>query len=194
MQHDLQQLRRSLKARRAALNPAETELASLAVAETFWRLACVQRASNIGIYMSVAGEIDCGPLIKMGWLRKKCLFAPVLAKNRLKFAPLKPGSKLAKNRFNILEPVYRKRDLLEPKQLNIAVVPLLAFDAQLNRLGMGAGYYDRSFAFSRRQRIWRHPLLIGVAYSFQRVDNLRAHPWDVPMHMVITDDESFGSN
>ena len=191
MQHDLQQLRRDLKQRRALLEPAEINSSSFSIAAKFWQLPCVQRANNIGIYMSVAGEIDCGPLIKMGWLRKKRIFAPVLAKNRLNFAPLNPGSKLVPNRFDILEPVYRFDDLINPRQLNIVIVPLLAFDMQLNRIGMGAGYYDRTFAFSKRQKVWRRPLLIGVAYSFQRVEDLAARSWDVPLHTVITEQKCF---
>jgi 5-formyltetrahydrofolate cyclo-ligase len=191
MHHDLRQLRRDLKDRRALLEPEEIQSSSLHIAAKFWQLPCVQRVKNIGIYMSVAGEIDCGPLIKMGWLRKKRIFAPVLVKNRLKFAPLNPGSKLVENRFNILEPVYRSDDLIKPQQLNIVIVPLLAFDTQLNRIGMGAGYYDRTFAFSKRQKIWRHPLLIGVAHSFQRVEDLAARMWDVPLHTVITEQQCF---
>ena len=191
MHDDLQQLRRDLKKRRASLEPAEINFASLRIAVKFWQLPCVQRVNSIGIYMSVAGEIDCGPLIKMGWLRKKRIFAPVLAKNRLNFAPLNPGSKLAPNRFDILEPVYRTDDLIEPRQLDVVIVPLLAFDTQLNRIGMGAGYYDRTFAFSKRQKLWRRPLLIGVAYSFQRVKDLAARAWDVPLHAVITEQNCF---
>jgi 5-formyltetrahydrofolate cyclo-ligase len=191
MHHDLRQLRRDLKQRRALLEPDEIQSSSFRIAAKFWQLPCVQRVANIGIYMSVAGEIDCGPLIKMGWLRKKRVFAPVLVKNRLNFAPLNPGSKLVENRFSILEPVYRTDDLIKPRQLNIVIVPLLAFDTQLNRIGMGAGYYDRTFAFSKRQKIWRHPLLIGVAHSFQRVDDLAARTWDVPLHTVITEQQCF---
>ena len=191
MHHDLQQLRRDLKKRRALLEPAEINSSSLRIAAKFWQLPCVQRVNNIGIYMSVAGEIDCGPLIKMGWLRKKRIFAPVLTKNRLNFAPLNPGSKLVPNRFNILEPVYRSDNLIEPRRLDVVIVPLLAFDTQLNRIGMGAGYYDRTFAFSKRQQLWRRPLLIGVAYSFQRVTNLAARDWDVPLHAVITEQNCF---
>ena len=191
MQQDLQQLRRDLKKRRALLDPIEITSTSLSIAAKFWHLPCVQRVSNIGIYMSVAGEIDCGPLIKIGWLRKKRIFAPVLAKNRLNFAPLNPGSKLVQNRFDILEPVCRPDDLIGPRQLDVVIVPLLAFDTQLNRIGMGAGYYDRTFAFSKRQKLWRRPLLIGVAYSFQRVENLTARAWDVPLHTVITEQNCF---
>jgi 5-formyltetrahydrofolate cyclo-ligase len=187
MNRDLQQLRAQLKNRRASLEPAEIAHASLSVAHLFWQATFAQRINNVAVYMSAAGEIDCSKLIQTAWLRKKQVFAPILAGKRLKFAPLNPDTKLVPNRFNILEPVYSNSSLIEPKNLDVVVVPLLTFDSELNRVGMGAGYYDRTFAFSKRRHNWRHPLLIGAAYSFQRVDRLRPQLWDVPLHTVITE-------
>jgi len=65
------------------------------------------------------------------------------------------------------------------------LVPLVAFDDAGNRLGMGAGYYDRSFAFRRAAP--SPPLLVGVGYEFQRVPALAAQPWDVPLDAVLTE-------
>jgi 5-formyltetrahydrofolate cyclo-ligase len=79
---DLQQMRRDLKDRRTQLATAAITTASQTIANKFWRLPCVQRIGTVGIYMATAGEIDCGPLIKTGWLRKKRIFAPVLAKKQ----------------------------------------------------------------------------------------------------------------
>jgi len=167
--------------------------ASQTIAEKFWQLSFAKRARSIGVYMSARGEIDCRPIIEMAWMRKKRIFVPVLRGKQINFAPLNPGTQLVLNRFNILEPVYSKRSLIEPRQLDIVVVPLLAFDSSLNRLGMGAGYYDRSFAFNKRRHHWRHPRLVGAAYSFQHVNNLHPASWDVPLHCVITEKESVGS-
>lgn len=118
---------------------------------------------------------------------------PVLRKNRLLFAPWDDSSDWEENRYGIPEPLCRHRDLLTPRQLDVVVVPLVAFDDSLNRLGMGGGYYDRTFAFRKRAGALRRPLLIGVAYSFQRVDALQAQSWDVPLDVVITEKESYGS-
>ena len=79
------------------------------------------------------------------------------------------------------------------RQLDVVIAPLVAFDESLNRLGMGGGYYDRTFAFRKRARVLRRPVLIGVAYSFQRVDRLQPENWDVPLDVVITEKESYGS-
>ncbi len=69
---------------------------------------------------------------------------------------------------------------------DIILTPLLAFDAALNRLGQGAGHYDR--VFERLPTAWR----IGVAWSVQQVEALVADPWDVPLHGVVTEAASHG--
>ena len=66
-------------------------------------------------------------------------------------------------------------------------MPLVAFDMRGNRLGMGGGYYDRTFAYLLNRRRWRRPILIGVAYEFQGVDSLTTRPWDIPLHGVATE-------
>ena len=68
----------------------------------------------------------------------------------------------------------------------IVLTPLLAFDATLNRLGQGAGHYDR--VFERLPDAWR----IGVAWSVQQVDSLATDPWDMPLHGVVTEATTFG--
>ena len=95
------------------------------------------------------------------------------------------------NTVGILEPVYKKRDLKPPSALEIVLVPLVAFDKNFNRVGMGGGYYDRAFAFSKFRKNWHKPLLVGVAYSFQEVDKINSKAWDVPLHAVITEERVF---
>ena len=193
MNGDTQRLRARLKQRRAVLEQQFVTSASQTIAERFWQLSFAKRANRIAVYLPVRGEIDCQPIMEIAWMRKKSVFVPVLQKNRVIFAPLTPSSELIPNRLNILEPVYSTGSLVKPQELDIVVVPLVAFDSSLNRIGMGAGFYDRSFAFSKRRQHWRHPRLVGAAYSFQHVDRLQPATWDVPLHSVITEKECFGS-
>jgi len=69
--------------------------------------------------------------------------------------------------------------------LDLILTPLLAFDQQGNRMGMGAGYYDRSFAFRRYRQQWQQPRLVGTAWSFQEQQQLNAQPWDVPLDALV---------
>ena len=71
-------------------------------------------------------------------------------------------------------------------QLDIVLLPLLAFDDRGNRLGMGGGYYDRLFA-SRLHRKTKQPLRVGLAFDCQQAERLPMQAWDVPLHAVVTE-------
>ncbi len=89
------------------------------------------------------------------------------------------------NRFGISEP----RTIATPlyaNQLTLILLPLVAFDRSGNRLGMGAGYYDRALQALKHQ-VGTRPLLIGLAHSFQEVEKIDAQTWDVPLDAILTD-------
>ena len=186
--------RRAIKQQRSELDDSYIGLASVLIAEQLLNMNRVLRAERIAAYMSTGGEVDCAPILDSAKLRKKSIFLPVLRKTGLLFAPVEKGTPTRANRFGILEPVYENADLLAGSDLDIVIAPLVAFDNNCNRLGMGGGYYDRSFAFRKRRKKWRRPLLIGVAYDFQRIDELQAQPWDVPLDMVITEQTTYRHN
>src|SRR3546814_7597400 len=85
-----------------------------------------------------------------------CVYClPVLAADRLQFAPWRPGDPLVSNAYGIPEPEVEPGSLLDARQMTLVVAPLVGFDARGARLGMGGGWYDRSFAF-RRERSEEH--------------------------------------
>ena len=92
-----------------------------------------------------------------------------------------------RNRYGIPEPDRPIRQRIRAASLDLIVAPLVAFDIYGNRLGMGGGFYDRTLAFLKRRGSWRKPVVVGVAYEFQKVQRLTAQPWDVPMHAIATD-------
>jgi 5-formyltetrahydrofolate cyclo-ligase len=94
--------------------------------------------------------------------------------------------RLQENRFGIPEPCVPARALVRAQLLDLILVPLVAFDASGNRLGMGGGYYDRSLAFVAQRQHWRKPHVVGLAYEFQRVARMPANAWDVPLAAVVT--------
>ncbi len=110
---------------------------------------------------------------------------PILAGDTLRFAPWRPGQTLTSNRYGIPEPDVAPEATLAPEQMALVVAPLVGFDALGQRLGMGGGWYDRSFAF-RHQRP-APPWLVGVGFSVQQVDDLPVQPWDVAVDAICTE-------
>lgn len=144
----------------------------------------------MAVYLPADGEVDTTGIIQRAWTLGKQVYLPVLVPylhNRLWFIRYTSDTRLVKNRFGIPEPeaVHRKR--VPAQALDLVLTPLVAFDAQGNRLGMGGGFYDRSFEFLLRRRIWHKPRLVGLAYDFQQLPGLPAQSWDVPLTAVATD-------
>ena len=74
---------------------------------------------------------------------------------------------------------------MAPAMLDLVIVPLVAFDSQFNRLGMGKGYYDRTFGENLR---WRRPCLLGLAYASQQLTHFDPNELDVPLDGVLTEE------
>ncbi len=147
----------------------------------------IQAAQHVGVYLAQKNEIDLQPLIESLWQQHKSLYLPVLhpiKPSHLWFAHYSINTKLVLNRYRILEPKISAQDVIAPWELDVVLTPLTAFDHTGNRIGMGAGYYDRSFEFTRQ---CNKPELIGCAYHWQQVPVLQPQPWDVPLNAVVTD-------
>ena len=148
----------------------------------------LRRARRVAVYLPRDGEIDPGPIAEWLYLRRCLVFLPVIdpitrGSQRLRFAPWRPDTSFCSNRFGIPEPVVT--DTVPGWTLDLVLLPLVAFDARGNRLGMGGGFYDRSFDL-RRPRAHR-PRLIGLAHDLQEVEELPAAEHDVPLHGIATD-------
>ncbi len=183
-------LRRQLRARRRALTEAERFQRSRAVCRRIAQRTEFRRARRIALYLAADGEVDLAPLLDKIWARRQMACLPVLrplSGRKMDFLPYEPGDLLNANRYGIPEPVGHPREAVAPPFLDLVLLPLVAFDLQGNRLGMGGGFYDRTFAFLRRRHRWHRPRLVGVAYDFQQVEYLPAEPWDVPLHAVVTE-------
>ena len=180
-------LRREMRRRRRALGVSERRAAAQALSRHLAGTRWFVNSRTIAVYLSNDGEIDLSPLVKRAWAMGKRTYLPRLFGSGLWFLPFHARSTLAGNRFSIPEPVEPARRRIRPMSLDLVLFPLVAFDGSGNRLGMGAGYYDRTFEAARRRTAWRGPKRIGVAYELQRTDSLPAAEWDVPLDAVVTE-------
>ncbi len=183
-------IRRQIRRQRRALSSAAAHSASDALASQLGGTALFRRSDHIAFYLANDGEMDLTPLLERAWAMGKHCYLPVLSPafhNRLWFAPYRPGTPLQHNRFRIPEPVIRWHEARPAWSIDLMLTPLVAFDGAGNRLGMGGGFYDRTLAYLLQRRHWRKPELIGIAYEFQKLEQLPHAAWDVPLHGVATD-------
>jgi 5-formyltetrahydrofolate cyclo-ligase len=188
--HDKSDLRRQLRTRRRALDARARRLAAEDLARALTRSPLFRRARRIACYLAVDGEMETGAVIRAAWQLGKQVYLPVLSPfgpDRLWFRRYRPDSVMTRNRFGIAEPGPRGNPLLPPRRLDLVLAPLVAFDAAGSRLGMGGGFYDRTFAYLHHRLRWQVPRIVGVAYQFQEVERLPAEPWDVPLWGVATE-------
>ncbi|MGP9765118.1 5-formyltetrahydrofolate cyclo-ligase [Halomonas sp. AOP13-D3-9] len=189
---DKREMRRFLRHQRRALSQNEQRLAAQRLCQQLKTLPEIRRARRLSLYLPVNGEIDPTPLLP--WLRQRnvAIYLPVLrplSANRLWFVAYRPDTPMVQNRFGIWEPDLRfgaeRRNRISAWALDTLIVPLVGFDANANRMGMGGGFYDRSLAFMHRPG--PAPTLIGVAHACQQVASLPVEPWDVPLQAVVSD-------
>lgn len=148
------------------------------------------RSRRFGAYWAADGELDPAPLLAFAQRRHQQVFLPVLRPHphrKLWFVRYAPGERLQHNRFGIPEPNLRQRRFALPWALDTLLVPLVGFDDACRRIGMGGGFYDRTLAYLRHRGHWRRPTLVGLAYECQRVAELPAAPWDIPLDWVVTE-------
>ena len=132
-------------------------------------------------------------MIEHLWRAGHTVALPVVRQDRkLDFAAFEPDTQLGPNKYGIPEPVAGRPACIQPRQLDLVLMPLVAFDATGNRLGMGGGYYDRTFSYLRYRSHWRKPFLAGIAFDFQQVPAIAARQWDVPLGKVVTDKAVYG--
>lgn len=178
-------LRAQFKRLRAALSPLERELAAKQALAIFTQSELFALNTNVASYLASPHEFDTEPLIDAIWKAKKRCFVPVLTdkpESPLQFVLYEFGSVLARNKFGILEPRDRQISIA-PKDLDLVMVPLVAFDFAGHRLGTGGGYYDRTFKFLTHAQ---KPLLMGLGFALQAAEALPNDPWDIPLNVVLT--------
>lgn len=180
-------LRREMRRRRRALSASDRRAASRMLSRRIASTRWFANGNTIAVYLPNDGEIDLTPLILRAWSMGKRTYLPRLFGPRLWFLPFHARSVLAGNRFSIPEPVEPARRRIRPLFLDLALFPLVAFDELGNRLGMGAGYYDRTFEAVRRRTAWSGPRRIGVAFEVQKVASLPAADWDIPLDAIVTE-------
>ncbi|CAM2930909.1 5-formyltetrahydrofolate cyclo-ligase [Legionella worsleiensis] len=174
-------LRNSIKQVRAKTSVSYRVQSSNQICNRIKALNEYRKAKSIALYFAVNGEIDLSNLWQNAPLHGKFCHFPALNKNStLSFLPATPNTPFKNNQYGIPEPEVNHDLAIPIEQLDLIIMPLVAFDSRCTRLGMGAGYYDRTLENKK------NGLFLGVAYQFQKVDFLIPEPWDIPLDAVVT--------
>lgn len=187
-QIDRQQLRRQLRRRRRALSPSQQQAAARGLLRTLGAQLRFISARHIAFYLAADGEIDPSLLLARALkLGKHCYLPVVTAAGGLKFARYRQGDRLKSNRFGIKEPACRR--YRDSRAIDLVLMPLVGFDRNGGRLGMGGGFYDRTFSWQQLHPALAGRQLTGLAHSCQEVSKLALANWDIPIYGLATEKE-----
>lgn len=182
-------LRRQLRQTRRSLSPQQQRLASQQLLQQLAQHPLYRRSRHIAFYLANDGEIDPALLLQHAQRLGKHCYLPVLNEwpaNRMHFQRLVPNQRWTTNRFGIREPTLNHGLQTKPWRLDLILMPLVGFDENGNRLGMGGGFYDRTFAFRRHRRHLTGPRLLGLAHDCQKVGQLPTAHWDIPLDGIAS--------
>jgi 5-formyltetrahydrofolate cyclo-ligase len=180
------ELRKHFRELRSQIPLSYRSQAADAAAELFSQHLMFKQSDAIACYLHFKNEFDSQPIIDAIWQANKRCYLPVLTEeNTLRFFPYHEGDELHVNRYSIFEPVNKTQEIAA-SDLQLVLMPLLAFDLQGHRLGAGGGYYDRSFAFVR-ETLFKKPRLIGLGYAAQQAESLPCDDWDVNLDGIVTE-------
>lgn len=172
-----------MREKRKALSPALYAEKTERIHQKLSDLKQYKEAEDILFYLSKEDEIETKGLITKALQDGKNVYVPCIQGDQLIICPLTKESTLQTGPFGVLEPV-NKEDCTHPKQLDLILVPGLAFDERGHRLGYGKGYYDR---FLKETEAFK----IGMAFTEHVLKELPIEPHDVPLDLIITDSTLF---
>lgn len=178
------ELRTMIRAQRRDLGPARQKAAAAAVAERLARWIGGLPPGKASASVATDGELDPGPTVRLlracGWV----VAFPRIDGPDMSFH-LAAETTLVRTRLGLAEPRPDAPEVA-PADLDLVLVPLVAFDSGRNRIGRGRAYYDRTFAFLGQAARPSRPWLIGLAHDLQQVDRLEAAPHDISLDAVAT--------
>ncbi|MCD4700106.1 MAG: 5-formyltetrahydrofolate cyclo-ligase [Phycisphaerae bacterium] len=180
-----QNLRRTIREKLSVMAPAVAHARSMAACKRLMDTPEFARSSVVMIYLPIPGEVDVSPVALRGWQEQKIICAPKLSWDHRHMLPIEIRSLqsgLVSTVNGLREPADGEQ--IEIGTLDMVLVPALVFDRSGNRLGRGAGFYDRFLGAVEVVGI-----SVGNAFGEQIADEVPVHDHDVPVNMLVTDEE-----
>ncbi len=185
MERTKEQVRRELQARREALSASEREERSAAIRDRLTGMDYLEEADTVFLYIAIDNEVDTRPLLDDLLESGRQVAVPVVKGEEMAASLLQDTAELEPGPFDVPQPAEQYRRALDPVDIDLSLVPGVAFDEHGNRIGRGEGYYDRFLADAGG-------VAVGLAYEFQVVDRIDPDPWDVAVDGVVTENQGIG--
>ena len=178
--HEKQLLRDRARALRSSLSPAEILEKSERICHTL--MDVIDGQNPLMVYVSKPMEVHTRALIGQLLAQGKAVVVPIIEKETktLRLSYIEDPAVLSRSTFDVAEPVGHELPA-QASDVKAVIIPMLAFDKRGNRLGYGAGYYDRFLT--------THPHMtrIGIAFACQELPEIPIDPTDAGMDLIVTD-------
>lgn len=179
-------LRNELRARRRQLNEPERQAKDASINLFLTRFISKHHPATIAAFWPFDGEPNLLPVLAAADQQGTHIVLPVIVQNptgpSLIFRRWSAGTEMKKSTYGIPEPCETPEVPL--CDIDLVLMPLVGWDESGNRLGMGAGYYDRALQpFSQSDT----PIRVAVAYQLQQISRVPVEPWDIRLHMVLSE-------
>lgn len=173
-------LRETMRAKRRSLSPDFIKTASDKIKNTVLELACIKNSRLVMVYLSAFKEPDTFALISVLLDAEKEICVPITDVDTFTIAPSRLTSldDLVKGEYGIYEP--KEKISVPISQIDVALIPGIAFTSSGDRLGFGKGYYDRFLEDFKGMKI-------GIGYDFQITDEIPTDKHDIKMDMIVTE-------
>ncbi|MCW8879779.1 MAG: 5-formyltetrahydrofolate cyclo-ligase [Kangiellaceae bacterium] len=195
IQAQKREIRQTVRQLRNQISQQESTQAGNNLCEHLLSMREYPKAKSVACFLSFDGEINTGPLISKLHQDNKICLLPYLRPskpNRLWFMPYEKGDKLIRNRLGISEVCKPVNSSHRISTIDLLLMPLVAFDINGNRLGMGGGFYDASLCHLLDPEFkHQRPLCLGIAFERQKLNRLPKEPWDFPLDGVITENKIY---
>ena len=187
--NDKKMLRKEILAKRKNIDTAKKEDMDKKIVDKFYESKYYKEAKNIFIYISYDSEINTKEIINKALIDNKRVYVPRTEfKTRLMDAvEITSLDNLIESEYGILEPAMEEPHI-EPDELDLIVVPGVAFDRNGGRMGYGAGFYDRYFKQISKDNM-KKVIKLALAYDFQILEKIPMNEQDVPVNYIITEKE-----
>ncbi|UAJ65642.1 5-formyltetrahydrofolate cyclo-ligase [Candidatus Schneideria nysicola] len=182
-------IRKKIMAHRSTITYEEKYYAAVNIVKKIVEDKRLESAKNFSIFFSYKSELNTYKLIQYFWKNNKKVYLPVLhpfTENHLIFLEYTIFTTLIKNKYNVYEPQLNVRKIIPLEKLDVIFIPLVAFNSQGYRIGMGGGFYDRILYWKYKKNMKMLP--IGLAYDFQLIEksDFPIEDWDIPLPEIIT--------